>query len=353
MAFTTINIDDALALRERGALLVDARSPGEFAAATVPGAVNVPLLDDAERAHIGTVYKEQGRKDARRLGVELVAPKIPGLIRQVEAALGGARAPVIVFCWRGGMRSRALTDFLDLAGIPARQLEGGHKAFRAHVRRYLEEEAWGRLVVLRGLTGVGKTRLLLQLRDEGYPVLDLEGLANHRGSAFGALGLPSQPSQKMFESLLWDELRKIPPGGYALSEGESRHIGRVVLPPRLYAALQVETSVWVEASLEYRARVILEDYPAKDRLKEQFVAPIRALKARLGGETVERLVGLLEAGRWEELVRDLMVLYYDPLYDHTKPQRRIEVDIEPEQEGVARLRAAIDRVLAEGGGDEA
>jgi tRNA 2-selenouridine synthase len=178
-------------------------------------------------------------------------------------------------------------------------------------------------------------------------VLDLEGLASHRGSAFGNLGLPPQPGQKSFEAHLWDELRRIPAGGYALAEGESKHIGRLVLPPQVYAALQTETTLWVNASLDYRTRIILDDYPAIDHLRAGFVRPLKALRPRLGGETVDRLLGLLERGEWEELVRDLMVLYYDPLYCHTRPQRRIEIDIEPEEQGLARLKTAIDQVLAE------
>lgn len=346
----TIDLEAALALRDKGALLVDARSPAEYAEATVPGAVNVPIFDNEERARVGTVYKEQGKSVARKLGVELVAPKIPALLERVEAAMAGCRPPVVVFCWRGGMRSRALTTFIDLAGTPARQLIGGHKAFRAHVRRYFEEDRWGRLLVLRGLTGVGKTRQLLRLRGEGFPVLDLEGLAGHRGSAFGGLGLAPQPGQKMFESLLWDELRRIPLDGYALAEGESRHIGRLVLPPAVYDALQRETSLWLNASLDYRVEIILEDYPALDTLRESFERPITALKPRLGGETVTRLLALLQAGAWRELVRELMVRYYDPLYRHTMPERRIEVDLEPQGEGEARLRDAIEQVLAGGGG---
>lgn len=341
----TIDLEKALALRDRGALLVDARSPSEYAEATIPGAINVPIFDDEERAQVGTLYKEGGKNAAKRLAVELVSPKLPALIARVEGALEGRRPPVIVFCWRGGMRSRALTTFLDLAGIPARQLVGGHKAFRGHVRTFFETGEWGRLLVLRGLTGVGKTRLLLRLREEGVPVLDLEGLASHRGSAFGGLGLAPQPGQKMFESLLWDELRRIPPGGYALAEGESKHIGRLVLPPRVFAALQTETTLWLNASLDYRVEVILGDYPAIDTLREAFVRPIRALKPRLGGETTRRLLVLLERGAWRELVRELMVLYYDPLYNHTKPDRRIEIDIGPEAEGLARLKVAIAEVL--------
>lgn len=345
MTDLTITLDQALLLRDRGALLVDARTPAEFAEATLPGAVNIPIFDDAERARVGLLYKQEGKGAARRLGVELVAPKIPALVAQAEAAQNGRRGPVVVFCWRGGMRSKALATFFDLAGLPARQLEGGHKAFRGHVRAFFETGEWGRLLVLRGLTGVGKTRLLLRLRDEGYPVLDLEGLANHRGSAFGALGLPPQPGQKMFEALLWDELRRLGPDGYALAEGESRHIGRLVLPPRVYAALQVETTLWVNASLDHRARIILADYPARDTLKEAFARPLQAIRPKLGGEVTDRLLQLLQAGEWETLSRELMVLYYDPLYEHTRPESRIEIDIEPEEGGIERLKRAIDQLL--------
>ncbi len=342
----TIDLAQALVLRSQGALLVDARTPAEFADGSIPGAINVPIFSNEERAEVGTLYKRQSKQAARQRGVRLVSPKIPDLIEQVEAAWQQGSGPVIVFCWRGGMRSKALTYFLNLAGIPARQLQGGHKRFRTHVCEFFERGQWGRLLVLRGMTGVGKTRLLKQLAGEGYPVIDLEGLAGHRGSAFGNLGLPPQPSQKSFEAALWDELRKVPPGSYALAEGESRHIGRLQLPARVYAALQLEVSLWVNASLDYRTQVILEDYPALDSLREAFVAPITALKPRLGGEAVAQMLALLGAGSWEQLVRELMVLYYDPLYDHTRPARRIEIDIEPEKGSVERLKAAIGTILA-------
>lgn len=348
MAVTTVSLDQALDLRDRGVPLIDARSPAEFAEATIPGAINIPVFDDAERARVGILYKEQGKDAARRLAVRLVAPKIPAMVEQAAAAVGIARPPAVVFCWRGGMRSYALTSFLDLAGVPARQLAGGHKAFRARVRDFFATGSWGRLLVLRGLTGVGKTRLLHRLETEGYPVLDLEGLANHRGSAFGGLGLGEQPGQKAFEAGLWDALRRIPPDGYALSEGESPHIGRLVLPPRLYAALQTEKTLWINASLDYRVGVILGDYPARQGLKKAFVRPINALRERLGAEAVGSLLHLLEEDRWEELVGRLMVDYYDPLYRHTQPDDRIEIDIEPLEEGLERLKRAIAKVLAAG-----
>ena len=347
MGVSAIDLDQALALRDRGAPLIDVRAPAEFAETTIPGAVNVPIFDDEERAEVGTVYKRDGKAAARRLGVQLVAPKIPSFVARVEEILAGARPPATIFCWRGGMRSYAMTSFLDLAGLPVRQLAGGHKAFRARVREFLAVGAWGRLLVLRGMTGVGKTRLLHLLRERGYPVLDLEGLANHRGSAFGGLGLGDQPGQKHFEAALWDALRQVPPGSYALAEGESSHIGRLVLPPALYASLQTETTLWINASLAWRIAVILDDYPARDELKATFVRPLKALRERLGTEKVEELLQLLERGEWETLVGELMLRYYDPLYRHTRPERRVEIDIEPLAEGVSRLEAAIAMLLAE------
>lgn len=346
MSDLAIPLDQALALRDRGALLVDARSPAEYAEATIPGALNAPILDDDERAAIGTLYKVEGKQAARRRGVEVIAPKIPALIEQVAAARRPGTPPAIVFCWRGGMRSQALARFLEMAGIPARQLEGGHKAFRGMVRDYFERGEWGRLIVLRGLTGVGKTDLLQRLAAGGRPVIDLEGLAHHRGSAFGHLGLPAQPSQRLFEARLWDALRHVPPGGYALAEGESRHIGRLILPLEVYRALQSEVSIWVNASLERRVSNILTDYPARDQLREEFARPLRALKERLGREGVDAMLALLEAGDWVELTRRLMIDYYDPLYRHTLPPRRIEIDVDGGPEDLPRLEAALAAALA-------
>jgi tRNA 2-selenouridine synthase len=347
MNVATIDLSTALTLRQQGALLVDVRAPAEFAETTIPGAVNIPIFSDAERAEVGTVYKQQGKAAARQLGVELVAPKIPQMIADVRQAAAGRSGPVIVFCWRGGMRSQAMTAFFELAGIPARQLDGGHKGFRRRVLDDLTAGIWGRVLVLRGLTGVGKTLMLNRLGAEGYPVIDLEGLAHHRGSAFGNLGLPAQPGQKLFDARLWDELRRLQGSDYILVEGESRHIGRLVLPPTLFADMQREPSLWLDASLVARVRCILDDYPAIDAQREAFERPIVALKERLGGDKVEALLALLHQGDWEELVRELMVNYYDPLYEHTRPPQRIEIDITEPQVAVEPLRQAIATLLAQ------
>jgi len=340
----TIELDNALTLRRRGAVLVDVRTPAEFAETTIPGAINVPIFSNDERALVGTLYKQQGKMIARKHGVELVAPKIPRLIEQVESAYRAATGPVIVFCWRGGMRSLAMTSFLNLVGIPARQLIGGHKAFRKHVCAYFEREDWPSIYVLRGLTGVGKTRVLDQLQQRNYPVVDLEGLANHRGSAFGALGLPPQPTQKMFEAQLWDRLDQLAAAEYLVTEGESLHIGRLLVPKNFHRAMQQQTSLWLTASLEMRTRIILEEYPALDQLREQFENPIRALKEKLGKKVVEEFLALLDAGDWETLVGELMVRYYDPLYLHTRPEQRVEINLEPFSTGVNRVAEAVDQL---------
>ncbi len=340
-----ISLEKALIERRKGTLLVDVRTPAEFAETTIPGAINVPIFSDEERALVGTVYKQQGNKAARRLGVELVSPKIPQIIAAVEDAQGDRRQPVIVFCWRGGMRSYAICSFLNLAGIPARQLEGGHKGFRTMVVNYFEKEEWQPIYVLRGLTGVGKTRVLAVLDERSYPVIDLEGMANHRGSAFGNLGLEPQPSQKMFEALLWDRLDELADSAYLLTEGESLHIGRIVVPKTFHRAMQVQTSLWLNASLETRTRVILEEYPARDQLREKFRRPLLALKERLGGKTIEEFCALLDNGEWETLTRELMVRYYDPLYMHTLPEQRIEIDLDPFDEGVERVASALGDLL--------
>jgi len=343
----TVELDKALEQQRKGALIIDVRTPAEFTETTIPGAVNVPIFSNEERIEVGTVFKQQGKKDARKLGVRLVAPKIPMLIDQVEEYRRGHPGPVIVFCWRGGMRSLAMTSFMNLAGIPARQLLGGHKGFRRKVLDYFEHHEWPPVFVLRGLTGTGKTRILQQLQEMNYPVVDLEGLANHRGSAFGALGLEPQPSQKEFEALLWARLEELKESPYLVTEGESLHIGRIMVPKRFHQAMQTQTSLWINASLDIRTQIILEDYPAIDQLREHFKKPINALKERLGGKIVAEFLDLLDNGEWDKLVRELMVRYYDPLYMHTLPERRVEIELETVDDATRRVAAALDQLTAE------
>lgn len=340
-----IDLETALKRRAEGALFVDVRSPDEFAEATIPGAVNVPILDNQQRAEIGTLYKNEGTNVARMRGIDIVAPKIPQLINDICELRTNQLRPIVVFCWRGGLRSRAMTSFLQLAGLPAFQLRGGHKAFRRHVVDFFAQGTWGRMLVLRGLTGVGKTRLLNQLAAQGQPVIDLEGLANHRGSAFGGVGLGEQPGQKQFEALLWEQLQFAPADSWALTEGESRHIGKLLLPLRFFHSLQSETTLWVETSLENRIKIILEDYCVDQLPEEAFINPIQSLQRRLGIAEVENMLELLRQKNWHELVAELMLKYYDPLYRHTKPDNRITVELDPFATQQTQLLQAVDSIL--------
>ena len=217
-------------------VLVDVRTPLEFAEDHIPGAVNVPLLSNGERVEVGILYKQSGPHAARRMGLELTAPRFPGIVAEIESIACGR--PVLVYCWRGGLRSKTVTAILDLTGYKAVQLQGGYKSYRNHVVSYFERFVPpGPLVVIHGLTGTGKTPFLHGLNNGKYTVVDLEGLACHRGSAFGALGLDQSLSQKWFESMLWDALRRSPEGMPVIVEGESRRIGRISLPGNIYEVM--------------------------------------------------------------------------------------------------------------------
>jgi tRNA 2-selenouridine synthase len=341
-----IDVKKALELQQRGALLVDVRSPAEFAETTIPGAINVPIFDNAERAEVGTIYSEVGQREARRRAIELVAPRIPQILKEIDEARDPGSPPAIIFCWRGGARSLAITSFLDLAGIPALQLAGGHKAFRRYINEYFAKTDFTKMLVVRGPTGVGKTQLLRTLTRESYPVLDLEGLANHRGSAFGAVGLGDQPTQKMFEALLWQRLEQLRHKKYLLTEGESKRIGRLVIPGRLHQAMLAGASIWIDAPIDYRVEVIMQDYPARDSMADAFAPSILALKDRLGKKTVAGLIELLQQRKWPELIERLLVDYYDPLYLHTMPDNALRLKIENLTDGVDKLKKAISGLLA-------
>lgn len=347
MLETTIDLESTLQKRREDALLVDVRTPAEFAETTIPGAVNIPIFSNEERAEIGTLYKQQGKMTARRRGVELVSPRIPTIIDQVETALTTRykhNSPAIIFCWRGGLRSHAITTFLNLAGIPARQLLNGHKGFRRKVCADFEQAHWPPIFVLRGLTGIGKTRILEELQQQNYPVIDLEGLANHRGSAFGGLGLTCQPSQKLFEARLWDRLDQLKDSHYLIVEGESRHIGRLTIPVNFHRAMQQQTSLWLTTPLQHRIRIILADYHDLPRHHADVERALLSLKERLGGKTIEQYRQLLAHHDWETLIAELMTNYYDPLYLHTRPEQRIEICYDTLEQGAEQVAAVIKQL---------
>lgn len=294
-------------------LVVDVRTPLEYGEDHIPGAISVPLLSNEERVEIGTLYKQDGPHPARLRGLEITAPRLPVIVAEIAAAAAGR--PVLVYCWRGGLRSRTVTAVLELTGYRATQLPGGYKTYRNHVAAYFERfVSPGPLVVLHGLTGIGKTTFLDRLAERGpWAVVDLEGLACHRGSAFGMIGLEQNLTQKRFESLLWDAFRRIPPGTPVVLEGESRRIGRVALPGELYEKMRDGVKIWCEASLETRVSRLLEDY-GREEYRAEMVAALERIRKKLGGEKYVELSGYLERWELEPFVRELCVSYYDRNY---------------------------------------
>jgi len=293
--------------------IVDARTPLEFAEDHLPGAINVPLLTNEERVEIGTLYKQQGAHVARIRGLELTAGRFPQIVAEIAAAASGR--PILVYCWRGGLRSKTIASILALTGFPVRQLVGGYKAFRNQVSACFDNFTPNApLVVLHGMTGIGKTTLLGILAERGESTVDLEGIACHRGSAFGSLGLSQEHlTQKRFETLLWDTFRKLPQGKCIYLEGESRRIGQMTLPGNLYDIMGGSIKVWCTASLETRVRRLTDEYGLKE-YENGLIDALDRIRKRLGGDKYAEIAGYLQRWEMEPFMTELIVSYYDKLY---------------------------------------
>ena len=292
--------------------IIDARTPLEFAEDHLPGAINVPILTDAERVEIGTLYKQQGPQIARVRGLELACHRFPAIVATVAEAAEGR--PVLVYCWRGGLRSESIAMLLEMTGYPVVKLAGGYNSFRTIVSTFVESVSLPvQLVVLHGMTGSGKTEFLLQLPSERYTTIDLEGLARHRGSAFGSLGLGEQPPQKRFETLLWDAFRKAPTDRPIVVEGESKRIGRVTLPGDLYEVMAAGTKVWCDVSVATRVKRLSAEY-AKEEYRQPMAEALERIRKKLGGEQYTELQHKLAAWDIPGIAQALIEQYYDKLY---------------------------------------
>jgi tRNA 2-selenouridine synthase len=294
--------------------VIDVRSPAEFAEDHVPGALLCPVLDDAERARVGTVYKQESPFQARRLGAALVAQNIA---RHLEGALAGkprAWRP-LVYCWRGGKRSAAMAHVLREIGWDAKTLAGGYKSYRRWVVSELAALP-GTLSfrVIHGATGSGKSRLLRALGRGGAQVLDLEDLAAHRGSVLGGLPQRAQPSQKWFESMLAEKLSALDAARPVYVEGESRRIGQVQLPEALIEAMRAAECVKLEADVGTRVAVLMQEYRHFFEDRAALAAQLDCLVGLHGRATVDEWQALAARGAWPELVERLLVEHYDPAY---------------------------------------
>lgn len=311
---TRLSADVGLAALARYDAVIDVRSPGEFAEDHLPGAINLPVLDDAERAEVGTVYVRRSKFLARRLGAGLVARNIA---RHLEGALADRDSGFqpLVYCWRGGQRSTAMTTVMDQVGWPVTRLEGGYQTWRRQVvaRLYDPAAAGLRLVLLDGLTGSGKTAVLGRLAARGVQSLDLEGLAEHRGSLFGATGV-AQPAQKLFDTRLYAALGRLDPTQPIVVEAESSRIGRLTLPPVLWAAMKSAPRLRLSAPVAARVGRVLEDYAALEHDVEARDDALRRLPRHHSRETVEAWRTLSRAGDLRALATALMQDHYDPAY---------------------------------------
>jgi tRNA 2-selenouridine synthase len=320
MLFRTANLSQLGEFDE----IIDVRTPAEFAEDHIPGAINCPVLTDEERVTVGTLYKQVSPFEARKVGAALIAKNIAEHLQTRFHAHPKSWRPLI-YCWRGGQRSSAMSIILAQVGWAAHKLEGGYKTYRRDVLDKLE--ALPQSITFRvicGPTGSGKSRLLAALADRGQPdsgqpdsgqqILDLEMLAQHRGSVLGRLPEQAQPSQKWFESALLQTLQKFDPARPVYVEAESNKIGLITLPPALITAMHASACLLVETPLATRVAGLLEDYRHYVENPALLIAHLQSLHRFHGAKQLEHWSALIHAGDFATMVAELLTLHYDPSY---------------------------------------
>jgi tRNA 2-selenouridine synthase len=308
-----LSIEDVIGRIDQFDTIIDVRSPAEFALDHLPNAINCPVLDDQQRITVGTMYKQVGSFEAKKVGAAMVAANISHHIETLWLDKPREWKP-LVYCWRGGNRSGSLAHILAKIGWPVVQLDGGYKAFRNQVNLDLEKTPELDFRVICGTTGSGKTRLLDTLESVGAQVLDLEQLAAHRGSVLGNLPCQPQPSQKAFETSVWDRLRRFDPALPVFVESESKKVGALRVPAALMERMRASPCISLAISRENRVKLLIEDY-------QHFACNAPALNAQLeylvalhGREKIARWQGLATAGEMAPLVDELLLDHYDPAY---------------------------------------
>lgn len=314
MAITKISIQEFLQLAPQ-CIIIDVRSPGEFQHAHIPAAYSLPLFTDDERKIVGTAYKQQSREAAIKIGLAFFGPKMVGIVEEVEQLVNkattaqGAAPRILVHCWRGGMRSAGVAWLLDLYGFQVSTLTGGYKAYRHWVLQQFNKPY--PLLIVGGYTGSGKTAILHQLKQQGMQVIDLESLACHKGSAFGALNGTPQPSQEMFDNLLATALHSLNGKKTIWVEDESQRIGLVNIPGNFFQLMRSQPLYFIEVPFEARLAFIVQEYGALD--KDALLHAIGRIKKRLGGLETKTAINYLLEDNLAACFK-ILLTYYDKLY---------------------------------------
>jgi len=294
--------------------VADVRSPAEFAQGHIPVAFNLPLFSDEERSAVGILYRKSGKEASILKGLDIVGPKMSGFVKHARKAAPGHQ--LLMHCWRGGMRSDSMAWLLSTAGFKVKLLEGGYKAYRKFIRNELN--ATNQFVILSGKTGSGKTEVLLKMKSMGMQVIDLEGLANHKGSAFGALGENPQPTNEQFENDLYKVYSELNHEQTIFLEDESRSIGKVVMPEVFFQNMRACPVIRIEMGEEQRIQRLVVDYCKFP--KEQLIDSVKKIERRIGGQHAKKIIEAIKTEDFYTAVA--MVLgYYDKTYNYGLTKR--------------------------------
>ncbi|HET7629158.1 MAG TPA: tRNA 2-selenouridine(34) synthase MnmH [Bacillales bacterium] len=326
--------------------IIDVRTPKEFEQFRIPGAINIPLFSNDERVRIGTTYTQDSKEAAVKLGLTFFSETARHFYDRCKSVYEKQQAPLVIHCWRGGMRSLSVVSFLNALGLPCMQLQGGIRSFRRKIVADLEQMA-DRLppfIVVEGLTGTKKTVLLTELEKQGYPVLNIEPMAGHRGSTFGAIGL-SQTSQKQFECMLWQRLSALQAAPYILMEAESKRIGRIQVPDFLIAAKQNGERIRLHYPFEKRVQYLMSEYEPEQH-EQAIRQATKRIEKKLSEDIRTTAKAAMEGGDFRRLTALLLEHYYDPRYRYTSTQYDTpvhEVKMESLEDGLQKVKQRLGR----------